>query len=178
MHLEGGLAEASFQPVGYSRPNSYCSGESFQPPSNDQSRITYLNFGNSLTNKAVWGTTEITRAVVTYQISAKVSKSTAYVKAKGNKLVVPNLLTIDRTSPRGSTNQRKSLKDTDINKEHRDLESYFDSTLGVIVMNRTTLPANSCQRYRSIADISEASLFKKYFYHGCCHSFTCCPTGC
>ena len=49
MHLEGGLAEASFQPVGYSRPNSYFSGELFQPPSNDQSRITYLNFENSLT---------------------------------------------------------------------------------------------------------------------------------
>ena len=104
MHLEGGLAEASFQPVGYSRLNSYCKGESFQPPHNDQSRITDLNYGNSLTNKAVWGTTEITRAVVTYQLSAKVSKSTAYVTVKGNKLVVPNLLTIDRTSPRGSTN--------------------------------------------------------------------------
>ena len=34
MHLEGGLAEAAFQPVGFSRPNSYCKGEAFQPPPN------------------------------------------------------------------------------------------------------------------------------------------------
>ena len=44
MHLEGGVAEASFQPVGYSRPNSDCSGESFQPPPNEHSKITYINF--------------------------------------------------------------------------------------------------------------------------------------
>ena len=75
-------------------------------------------------------------------------------------MVVPNVLTIGRTSPRESTNQRKSLQDTDIDQEHRDLENYFDSTLGVIVFNRTTLPANRCERYRSIADISDASLFK------------------
>ena len=100
------------------------------------------------------------KSVVTYQISAKVSKSTAYVTAKRNKLVVPNILTIDRTSSRESTNQRKSLQDKDIDQEHRDLENYFDSTLGVIVLNRTTLPANRCQQYRSIIDISGASLFK------------------
>ena len=76
--LEGGLAEAAFQPVGYSRPNSYCRGKPFQPPPNDQSRINHLN-DPSLTDKTVWGTTEISRAVVTYKLTAKVHKSTAFI---------------------------------------------------------------------------------------------------
>ena len=162
MHLEGGVAEASFQPVGYSRPNSDCCGGSFQPPTNQQNKITFLNYGGSLTDKGIWGTSEIKRTVVTYQLSVKVSKRTGYVTAKGNKLLIPNLLTIDRSplTSDGSTNQRKSIKDTAMDKLNMELESYFDSTLGVFVMNRTTLPANECQRYRSIADISDASLFK------------------
>ena len=137
MHLEGGVAEASFQPVGYSRPNSDCCGGSFQPPPNEQSKITFLNYGESLTDNGVWGTSEIKRAVVTYQLSVKVSNRTGYVTAKGNKLLIPNLLTIDRSplTSDGSTNQRKSIKDKAINMLNMELESYFNSALGVFVMN-------------------------------------------
>ena len=37
MHLTGGVGEASFQPAGFSRPNSDCEGAKFTPPVNDQS---------------------------------------------------------------------------------------------------------------------------------------------
>ena len=129
----------------------------FQPPPNDQSRINHLNDA-SLTDKTIWGTSEISRALVTYKLTAKVYKSTAYITTKGNKLIVPNVLTFSRTHPIESTNQ-KSHK-SHIDQEHRDLEDYFDATLGVIVFNRVSLPANKCERYRSISDIPDASLFK------------------
>ena len=165
MHLEGGVGEASFQLVGYSRrPNSDCCGKSFQPPPNQQNKITFLNYGGSLSKKGILGTSEIKRAVVTYKLSVKVAKRTLYVIAKGKKLLFPNLLTIDRSPfdlpSDSSTNQRKSIKDKAMNMLNMELESYFDSALGVFVMNRTTLPSTECQQFRSIADISEASLFK------------------
>ena len=164
MHLEGGVGEASFQPVGYSRPNSDCRGKRFKPPPNRQNKITFLNYGGSLSEKGVWGTAEIKRAVVTYKLCVEVAKRTGYVIAKGNKLLIPNLLTIDRSPfnlpSDSSTNQRKSIKDKAMSMLNMELESYFDSVLGVFVMNRTTLPSTKCQRFRSIADISEASLFK------------------
>ena len=74
MHLEGGVGEASFQPAGYSRPNSDCRGTKFSPPPNKQNKVTYLYYAGALSKKAVWGTAEIKRAVVTYQLSAKVVK--------------------------------------------------------------------------------------------------------
>ena len=41
-----------------------------------------------------------------------------------------------------------------------ELESYFDAVLGVFVMNVTDLPTNECQHLKSIADLSEASLYR------------------
>ena len=35
VHLEGGVGETSFQPAGYSRPNSDCKGKKFTPPPYD-----------------------------------------------------------------------------------------------------------------------------------------------
>ena len=75
MHLEEGVGEASFQPAGYSRPNSDCRGKKFFPSPNKQNKIT-LFYAGALSNKAVWGTAELKRAVVTYQLSAKVIKKT------------------------------------------------------------------------------------------------------
>ena len=117
----------------------------------------------SLTDKIIWGTSEISRAVVTYKLTAKVHKSTAYITTKGNKLIVPNLLTISRTHPQESTNQkshRSHIDQEQIDQEDRDLEDYFDATPGVIVFNRASLPANKCERFRSISDVPDASLFK------------------
>ena len=82
MHLEGGIGEASFQPAGYSRPYSECRGTTFTPAPNKQTRITYIDYAGALSTKAVWGTFEIKRAVVTYQLCAKVIKTTGYVVEK------------------------------------------------------------------------------------------------
>ena len=43
---------------------------------------------------------------------------------------------------------------------NKELDGHFDSVLGMFVFNRTILPTTECQRYRSIADIPEASLLK------------------
>ena len=73
MHLEGGVGEASFQPAGYSCPNSECRGKTFSPPPNKQNKIIYLDYAGALSEKAVWGTAEIKGAFVTYQLSAEAS---------------------------------------------------------------------------------------------------------
>ena len=79
MHLTGGVGEASFQPAGYSRPNSDCEGTKFTPPANNQSRISYIDYRRHLQKKAQWSTDYIRRAVVTYQLSVKVQKKIGYI---------------------------------------------------------------------------------------------------
>ena len=79
MHLTGGVGEASFQPAGYSRPNSNCEGPRFTPLANEQSRISYIDYSRHLQEKAKWSTKEIRRAVVTYQLSVKVQKKVGYI---------------------------------------------------------------------------------------------------
>ena len=96
MHLEGGVGEASFQPAGFSRPNSDCEGKKFTPPPNDQKRITYLDYSRHLREKAMWSTDEVQRAVVTYQLSVKVLKKIGYIVRQGKKLVIPDLISIER----------------------------------------------------------------------------------
>ena len=64
MHLTGGVGEASFQPAGYSRPNSDCEGIPFTPPINDQSTISYIDNRRHLQKKEQWSTKVIRRAVV------------------------------------------------------------------------------------------------------------------
>ena len=157
MHLQGGVGEASFQPAGYSRPNSDCEGIEFTPPPNEQTRITYLDYSEHLREKAIWSTDKIRRAVVTYQISAKVIKRIGYVTAKGRKLIIPNLISIERSPFKlptdGSSNHRASLKDMAIDVLNKELEGHFDSALGTFVFNRTVLPTTDCEQYRSMADI-------------------------
>ena len=43
MNLDGGIGEASFQPAGFSRPNSDCEGIPFNPPMNNQNTIDYID---------------------------------------------------------------------------------------------------------------------------------------
>ena len=43
MNLDGGIGEASFQPAGFSRPNSDCEGIPFTPPMNNQNTIDYID---------------------------------------------------------------------------------------------------------------------------------------
>ena len=98
MHLTGGVGEASFQPGGFSRPNSDFEGSPFTPPANDQSRITYIDYRRHLEKKAQWSTHEIQRAVVTYQLSVKVMKKIGYIVNGGKRLNIPDMLTINRTT--------------------------------------------------------------------------------
>ena len=91
-------------------------------------------------------------------------KTIGYVTEKEKRLIIPNLLMIARstfTLPEdGSTNHRGTIKAKAMNLLNRELEGHFDTALGMFVFNRTELPSNECQRYRSIADLSEASLFR------------------
>ena len=48
IHLTGGVGEATFQPPGFSRPNSDCEGTPFTPPANDQSIISYIDYRRHL----------------------------------------------------------------------------------------------------------------------------------
>ena len=85
INLNGGVGEASFQPAGFSRPNSYCEGTPFTPPKNNQNSIDYIDNKKHYQNKEQWSTDTIRRAVVTYQFSAKVMKQTAYIVDDGKK---------------------------------------------------------------------------------------------
>ena len=96
-NLDGGIGEASFQPSGYSRPNSYCEGTPFTPPRNTQSYIEYIDHKRHYENKEQWPTDIIRRAVVTYMFSAKVMKRTAYVVDGGQKMIIPNVLSVNRS---------------------------------------------------------------------------------
>ena len=97
INLDGGVGEASFQPAGFSRPNSYCEGTPFTPPRNNQKSIDYIDNKRHYQNKEQWPTDTIRRAVVTYQFSAKVIKQTAYIVEDGQKMIIPNLLSVNRT---------------------------------------------------------------------------------
>ena len=43
INLDGGVGEASFQPAGFSRPNSNYEGVPFTPPMNNQNSIDYID---------------------------------------------------------------------------------------------------------------------------------------
>ena len=96
LKLEGGVGEYMFQPIGFSRPDSWCKGTPFYPPKNTDDSIEYLDFSSHYERKEQWPTTQIRRAVVTSRLSAKVQKTTAYILEEGKKLIVPNTLIITR----------------------------------------------------------------------------------
>ena len=97
IQLSGGVGEAMFQPSGYSRPDSYCKGTPFYLPRNKGNSIEYIDFKSHYENKEQWPTDKIRRAVVTYRMSAKVQKTKAYIIEEGKKIVVPNVLAINRS---------------------------------------------------------------------------------
>ena len=155
MHLTGGVGEASFQPAGYSRPTSDCDGTRFTQPPNDQSRISYIDYSRHLQEKARWSTEEIRRAVVTYQLSVKVQKKVGYIVKQGKKLVVPDMIAIERTSNETlkdvTSGQRTTISNIGIDMMNKDLEGYHDAALGTIVFNKTKIPKTGCEEYRSVA---------------------------
>ena len=161
MNLDGGVGQASFQPAGFSRPNSDCEGIPFTPPMNDQDTISYIDFRKHFETKEQWSTEFIRRAVVTYELSVKVMKKTAYIVNDGKGIVIPNLITIDRTeeTSEDSSSNRNSFNNLGIEIISKDLEGYRDAVLGTIVFNRTTIPKTRCEEFRSVAKINDGSLY-------------------
>ena len=96
VQLRGGKGTAMFQPIGFSRPDSWCKGTAFYPPKNDDEAIEYLDFLSHYERKKLWPTSKIRRAVVTYRLDATVQISIGYISEEGEKLIIPNKLEITR----------------------------------------------------------------------------------
>ena len=145
--MKGGVGEAAFQPLGYSRPDSYCEGTPFYPPRNTGSSIEYIDFKSHYEKKEQWPTDKIRRAVVTYRLSAKVLKTKAYIVDDGLKMIIPNILSINRSRDKTAEEilENSSYKDNGFNLVEYELEGYRDATVGTVVFNRTILPRNRCQ---------------------------------
>ena len=88
-------------------------------------------------------------------MSAKVQKTKAYIIDEGKKMVVPNVLAINRS--RDETIEEildnSYYKNDGFNLVEHELEGYSDAT--TIVFNRTSLPRNKCQEFRSVAQIED-----------------------
>ena len=85
-----------FQPIGFSRPDSWCRGSNFYPPRNDDKSIQYLDYESHFEKKKMWGTERIRRAVVTYNLEATVEKIEGFITSSGDKIIIPNKLEINR----------------------------------------------------------------------------------
>ena len=96
LQLNGGRGSAMFQPIGFSRPDSWCRGSVFYPPKNNDESIEYLDYSSHFEKKKMWPTEKIRRAVVTYRLETTVQKSTGYITSGGEKLIIPNKLDITR----------------------------------------------------------------------------------
>ena len=62
-----------------------------------QNTISYIDYRKHFETKEQWSTEVIHRAVVTYELLVKVMKKTAYIINDGKGIVIPNLITINRT---------------------------------------------------------------------------------
>ena len=60
----------------------------------------------------------------------------------------------------GSSNHRGTLNAKVIDIHNQELESHVDAAVGVFVFNKTSLPKNDCEKFRSMADIEEGLLYK------------------
>ena len=96
LQLRGGKGTAMFQPIGFSRPDSWCKGTPFYPPKNTDEAIEYLDFASHYERKKLWPTSKIRRAVVTYRLDATVQRTIGYIADEGEKLMILNKLEITR----------------------------------------------------------------------------------
>ena len=85
LQLSRGRGVAMFQPIGFSRPDSWCRGSAFYPPRNHDQSIQYLDYSSHFERKKMWATEKIRRAVVTYNIEATVQKTTGFITGEGDK---------------------------------------------------------------------------------------------
>ena len=162
LDLKGGKSQALFQPVGVSRPDSWCKGEVFYPSTNDDKSIVYLDYQSHFERKKMWRTDRIRRAVVTYEIEADVEKVEAFITSSGNKLIIPNKIEIKRRRNfrRERLVDRASYRNIGMENNINFLESYQDLAFGTIVFNISGLPRNECEAFRSVNKISKGELMK------------------
>merc|ERR1712044_5210 len=162
LDLQGRKSQVLFQPVGVSRPNSWCSGEVFYPPKNDDKSIIFLDYQSHFEKKQLWKTDRIRRAVVTYELEAEIEKIEAFITSTGDKLIVPNRIEIER-----KRNFRKErfvdmakYRNAKVETEETFLESYQDLAYGTIVFNISDLPRNECEAIRSVNKIRQGEIMK------------------
>merc|ERR1712198_780031 len=162
LDLQGRKSQVLFQPVGVSRPNSWCRGEVFYPPKNDDKSIVYLDYQSHFERKKMWRTDRIRRAVVTYEIEAEIEKVEAFITSAGDKLIIPNRIEINR-----KRNFRKerfvdmaNYRNTRVENDESFLESYQDLAYGTIVFNISGLPRNECEAIRSVNKIRQGEVMK------------------
>merc|ERR1712198_67789 len=162
LDLNGGKSQALFQPIGGSRPDSWCKGAMFYPPVNDDKSIVYLDYQSHFERKKMWRTDRIRRAVVTYQLEANVEKVEAFITSSGNKLIIPNKIEINRRRNirRERLVDRSSYRNTGMENNMNFLESYRDLAFGTLVFNISGLPRNECEAFRSVSKISQGELMK------------------
>ena len=151
-----------FQPIGFSRPDSWCRGSVFYPPKNNDESIEYLDYSSHFEKKKMWPTEKIRRAVVTYRLETTVQKSTGYITSTGEKLIIPNKLEITR--------ERNKFIEKIIDQGHYQniggrnnvnmLESYRDIVYGTVVFNISGLPRNQCETFRSISKIENGEILQ------------------
>ena len=58
----------------------------------------------------MWSTEKIRRAVVTYQLSVKVLKKVGYIIRQGKKLVIPDLISIERSTVKHQMMIHRTIK--------------------------------------------------------------------
>ena len=119
----------------------------FHPHRNTGSSIEYIDFKSQYEKKEQWPTDKIRRAVVTYRLSAKVLKTKAYIVDDGQKMIIPNVLSINRSRDQTAEEvlENSIYKDNGFNLVEYELEGYRDATVGTVVFNRTILLRNKCQ---------------------------------
>ena len=150
LNLKGERGSAMFQPLGSSRPDSWCRGTVFYPPRNDDEAIEYLDFNSHYERKKLWPTSKIRRAVVTYSMDATVERATGYTSNDGEKLILPNKLEITRKRNRMIEKilDQKHYQSVGGRRNLNELESYTDIVYGTVVFNITGLPRSHCESFR------------------------------
>ena len=78
----------------------------------------------------------------------KYRKKIGYIVKHGKKLVVPDLITIERTSNEDlkdvTSGQKTTISNIGLDMINKDLEGYHDAALGTIVFDKTKIPETDC----------------------------------
>ena len=76
-------------------------------------------------------------------------------------MVLPNTLVIARTRNEEIENilDNSHYKSVGGRRNANELESYIDANIGRIIFNRTNIPRDRCQEYRSVTKIEDGELY-------------------